>query len=261
MPEQRIAVEAHLGVEHEEIAVLGLDQRVDLEHFAIEIHEGGIELLGQLLRLLVEIARQLEREGHCAAVMRHEALRRVDGDGGDLLGRRMRDFLDIHSAFGRYDHGHAASGAIDQHRQIVFFGNVDAVGDIEAVDLLARITGLHGHQRIAEHVPGIGFDILDAGRQADTALGIGAEFLELALAATTGMDLRLHDIKRSGQLLGTGDRFLDGQRGMAGGDADPVFSEQFLGLVFVNVHGVRRPSRDARGVMGVAAAISMSGRA
>ncbi len=108
MAEQRVAVEAHLGVEHQQLAVFGLDQRVDLQHLAIEVHEGSVKLLGQLLRLLVEIAGQLEREGRRAAVMRHEALRRIDGDGGDLFRGRMRDFLDIHPAFGRNDHRHAA---------------------------------------------------------------------------------------------------------------------------------------------------------
>ena len=55
-------------------------------------------------------------------------------------------------------------------------------------------------------------------------------------AEAAGMDLRLDDIKRTRKLLGTFDRFFHGQRGMTGGDADTVFREQFLGLVFVNVH-------------------------
>lgn len=50
------------------------------------------------------------------------------------------------------------------------------------------------------------------------------------------MDLGFHDIKRPGQLLGGIDRFVDGHRGIAGGHGHAEFREQFLGLVFVDVH-------------------------
>ena len=149
----------------------------------------------------------------------------------------MRDFLDVHPAFGRNDHGDPAGGAVDQHRQIVFLRDVDTVGHIEPVDLLAGIAGLDSDQRVAEHVLGVGFDFLDALRQTYAALGVGAEFLERALAAATGVDLRFHDVERTGQLLGAFHRFFDSKGGMAGGDADAVFRKQFLGLVFVDVHG------------------------
>ena len=168
--------------------------------------------------------------------MRHEALRWIDRDRGDFFRRVVRNVFDIHAAFGRNDHGHAAAGAVDQHREVIFFGNIDAVGDIQAVDLLAFIAGLDGDQRVAEHFLGIGCDIVDALGQANAALGIGAQFLELALAASASVDLRLHDIQRPGQFLGACNRFFNGQRGMTGRNADAVFREQFLGLIFVDVH-------------------------
>jgi hypothetical protein len=42
--------------------------------------------------------------------------------------------------------------------------------------------------------------------QPHAALGVRAEFLELALAATAGMDLAFHHPERSGQLVGSGRR-------------------------------------------------------
>ena len=246
MTEQRIAVEAHLGVENEQIAVLGFDQRVDLEHLAIEIHEGGVELLGQLLRLLVEIARQLERKGDRAAVMRHEALRGIDGDGRDLVGRVVRHVLDVHPAFGRNDHRDLTAGAIDQHREVVFRSDIDAVGDVEAIDLLAFVSGLDRHQRVAEHLAGVLLDVLDAVREPHAALGIGLKFLKLSLAATAGMDLRLDHIERPGQLLRRRDRFLDIHRRVSGGNGDAVLGEEFLGLIFMDVHW-ECPCRAAKG--------------
>jgi hypothetical protein len=73
----------------------------------------------------------------------------------------MGDGLDIHAAFGRGDDRDAPGDTVDQHRQVEFLCNVDAVGDVEAVDPLAGFASLHCHQRVAEHFLGVGFDFLD----------------------------------------------------------------------------------------------------
>ena len=87
--------------------------------------------------LLGEVAGEAERGGDGAAVMRHQAGGGIDGDGLDLLRRVVGDRLDIHAAFGRGDDGDAAGRAVDQQRQVEFLFDVDAVGDVEALDLLA----------------------------------------------------------------------------------------------------------------------------
>jgi len=178
--------------------------------------------------------------------MRHEAGRGIDVEGVDLLGSRVGDFLDVHAALGRDDEGDAAGGAIDEQREVEFLRDVGAVGDVEAVDLLARLAGLDRHQRIAEHVGGVRADFVERKGEADAALGIRAQFLELALAAAAGMDLRLHDIERPGKLLRRFDGFVDGEGCMAGGDRRTELRQQFLGLVFVDVHGMGSPSFEDR---------------
>ena len=55
----------------------------------------------------------------------------------DLLGRVVGDLLDVHAALGRGDDGDAAALAVDQQSEVEFLGDVDAVGDVEPVDLLA----------------------------------------------------------------------------------------------------------------------------
>ena len=45
--------------------------------------------------------------------------------------------LDVHPAFGRGDDGDPAGLAVDQQREVEFLGDVDAVGDVEPLDLLA----------------------------------------------------------------------------------------------------------------------------
>ena len=155
--------------------------------------------------------------------------------------RVVRHGFDIHAALGRHDHRDAAGRAVDEQREIEFLGDVDAVGDVEAVDLLACLAGLDGHQSVAEHVGRRRADFVGGLGEPHAALGVGAELLELALAASAGVDLRLYDIERTGQLRRRCDGFVDRHGGKAGGDRDAELGEQFLGLIFVNVHGRALP--------------------
>jgi hypothetical protein len=82
----------------------------------------------------------------------------------------------------------------------------------------------------------LAFDLIEGLGKANAALGVGAELLELALAAAARMDLRLHDIERPRQLARSGDGFVHGEGGVSGGDRRAKFRQQFLGLIFMNVH-------------------------
>ena len=126
--------------------------------------------------------------------------------------------------------------AVDQQRQVEFFLDVDAVGDVEPLHLLAGRAGLDGDQRLAEHLARVVANFVDRMGEADPALGVGAELLELALAAAARVDLRLHHPQGAGQLFGGGDRLLDAHRGMAGGHRHAELREQLLGLILVDVH-------------------------
>ena len=92
--------------------------------------------------LLGEITRKLERLRHTPAMMRHDAGRRIDGKCQDLFRRFVRDFLDVHAAFGGHDKGDARCLTIDQRRQIELAIDRRAFFDVEAVDLLSVWTGL-----------------------------------------------------------------------------------------------------------------------
>ncbi len=148
----------------------------------------------------------------------------------------MGHLFDVHAAFGRGDDRDAAGLAIDQQSEIEFLRDVDAVGDVEALDLLALRASLDGDERLAEHLLGIGAHFLDRLGEADAALGVGAELGELALAAAAGVDLRLHDPERSGQLLRGLDRFVDGHGRVTGGNRNAELREQLFGLIFVDIH-------------------------
>jgi hypothetical protein len=104
----------------------------------------------------------------------------------------------------------AAGLTIDQQRQVEFLFDVRAVLDVEAVDLLALGAGLMGDQHPAEHLLGMLADFLDRLGEAHTALAVGAEALETALAAAAGVDLALDHIERAGQPLGGAGGFVGG---------------------------------------------------
>ncbi len=151
----------------------------------------------------------------------------IDVERGDQLRRVGRDLLDVDAAFGGSDEGHAARGAVDEERQIKLAGDGRVLDHIDAAHDAALRPGLRRDERLAQHAVGFGVQLLERLHELDAA----------ALAASAGMDLRLHhkDVAaeilrlRGGVLCRRGDRALGHRRA--------VGLEQFLGLVLVNIHG------------------------
>ena len=168
--------------------------------------------------------------------MRHQSGGGVDRDGVDFLRRIMRDAFNIHAALGGGDHRDTAGGAVNEQREIEFIADINAVGNIKPVDLLASFAGLNGHQRIAEHIGCRSLNLFNAPCKPHAALGIGAEFLEFALAASASMNLRFHHIEWPGQFFRGGDSFFNALRGDTLGDGNAMFGEQFFGLIFMDIH-------------------------
>ena len=71
------------------------------------VSERGIELGQDRFDLLGEIAGKPEHLRHAAAVVRHDAGGRIDREGEDFFRRLVRNFLDIHAAFGGDDESDA----------------------------------------------------------------------------------------------------------------------------------------------------------
>ena len=108
MTEHGVVVEADLGVEAVELAVLGHHERVDLDEARVFLQEKPVERGHQLGALLCLIAFELERGGDDAGMEGAEPRGRIDGKRDDLFRRLGRNLFDVHSAFGRGDEGDAA---------------------------------------------------------------------------------------------------------------------------------------------------------
>jgi hypothetical protein len=168
--------------------------------------------------------------------MAHDAGRGIDREGHDLLRAVVRDVLDVDAALGRHHEGDARGLAVDQDREVEFLVDVGAVLDVEAVDLLAVIAGLHRDQRRSQHLLGVFVDLGDRFGDPHPAFVTGRGFLELALAAAAGMDLALHHPDRAGQRFRGRVGILRPQHGDALRDRYAELVQQCLGLVFVNIH-------------------------
>ena len=236
MAERGIVVEAHLGVEHAQVTIIHHDQRVDLEHAHVGVDKGLVEDREQLGRIGLGIAIERQRRDDLGHVGIGDASSRVDIDADDLFRGRLGNCLNVHAAFGRDHERHAAALAVDQQRAVQLAGNVSAVFDIQAIDLLAGIAGLLGHQRVAQHLPGEGNYLVDGLGQAHAALGIWTQFLELALATATGVDLALDHIERAWQRLRCGRSIVRRKDRHARRNRRAIRLQQLFGLMFMDVH-------------------------
>jgi hypothetical protein len=106
--EQGARVDVDLGIERDQRAGLGDDQRVDLDQTQILLHVEAIERLHQGLELGELRSGKSEPEADLARLEALQAGGRVDGDGEDLFRGAVRDFLDVHAAGGGGDERHAA---------------------------------------------------------------------------------------------------------------------------------------------------------
>jgi hypothetical protein len=149
----------------------------------------------------------------------------------DLLGGLVRDLLDVHAALGGGDDRDAALLAVDQDGQVELAGDVEALLDVQPPDLLPLGAGLLGDELHPQHLLG------DLGRLRGAAL---RHLDAAALAATAGVDLRLHHHDRVPGLCdeALGDRadLTGAERGLPLWHRHAVAREDLLALILVDFH-------------------------
>ena len=175
---------------------------------------------------------QPQRLRYAASVMRHDAGRRIDGEGHDLLGARARDLLDVHAPRRRCHKGNARAFAVDERREVELALDGRALLDIEAMHLLALRTGLMRDQDRAEQTLRLLAHLLVRFHQLDAT----------GLAASAGVNLRLDDEHRHAELARGLDRLLDRKGGVPARHRDAEFPQHRFGLIFVDVHADLLPA-------------------
>ena len=221
--EAGVAVDAHLAVDRDDRAVLGLGQRVDLD-------QGGVLLLVDLPQLhehgrqLVPVRRvEAGRVDDLASLGLVDPDLGVDGHLGQRVGPLDGQLLDVHAAL-LAAHGQVgAVGPVEQQREVVLLGDLGSGRD--------------------HHLPdGVALDV-----HAEDALGRFGCFagrphdLDAAgLASAPGLDLRLDDDHAAASgpdRLGRSADLLRGVGHHPGQHGHPVRLEHVSRLVLEQIHG------------------------
>src|SRR5262249_6134145 len=134
----------------DQLASLGEDQRIDLKQAHVLGYARLVETGDQALGLLGGIAHKAERPRRLTPMMRHDAGRRIDAKGDDLLRTGPRHLLDVHPARSREYQSNTRRLPVYQCGEIELLLDRRAFLDIEAVNHFAVRTGLMGDQRRAQ---------------------------------------------------------------------------------------------------------------
>ena len=229
MAEERVVVEVDLGVEREELVVLGGDEGIDLEQRSVGFDEGLVEALEEGDGLVDLRGLEAEREGQLARLPCAKADGRIDGLLEDGFGSLGGDLFNLHAAGLRGHEDQLAGGAVEHDAEIKLAVDGRGFFNQQPLHLLALRAGLVGDELHAEDVLGVQFGVF---------AGFG-DFDAAALAAASGMNLRLDDDAGRAlgkQLAGHVVGFFQRVGHFAPGHGNAVLRQDFLCLILVNFH-------------------------
>src|SRR5262249_30409308 len=112
--------------------------------------ERTVECTHESHSFINRILRQTQTIGQLAALEVDETDRGINSSAQNLLWRTGSDFFDLYSAFGTRHHCHARRSPVNDHTEVIFFGNVAALLDRDFLHLFTLGTGLMGDQFFAE---------------------------------------------------------------------------------------------------------------
>src|SRR5690606_18313222 len=193
-----VVVERHFGVESDQAALLGDDQRIDLDHGRVEVAESAIAAEDGAFELVDEIRLDAEAERQFASLERLHTDSRVNNDTQNRVGVVRADLLDVHTAGGGCNNDDAFLAAVHDEAEIIFLIDLGAFLNVEARHQLALRTGLIGHEALSEQRFCSFPDFIVTAADLDAT----------GLAAGTGMDLSLYDPHRTADFIGTVGRLL-----------------------------------------------------
>ena len=155
MPVQGVGLEAHLAVERHDRAVGRDDERVDLDQVGVPVDRGFARASSRTSR---RCERQLPSRPRPAAI--RVAWKSSSPKAGSIVSFRI--FSGVSAATSSISVPPSVDAMtmlrrrrpVEQHREVQLVGDVDALLDVEAVDLLALRSGLDRDERRPEHLLG-----------------------------------------------------------------------------------------------------------
>jgi hypothetical protein len=223
---ESVVVDVDLGIEREQIAFRGHDERIDFDQARVLFQKQPIERLRELDELLGLLALEPETECELAALVRLQARGGMNVHPENLLRRMGGDFLDVDAARGRRDEGNAALLTVEHEAQVDLARDFRTGLDVHAPDRQTLGTRLPRDQALSDH------------RRRGRAHGIEIlrELDATRLAASAGVHLRLDHPQRAAQRACGFDRLIRGTRNASARNGDAIVDEDLLGLEFVEVH-------------------------
>ena len=229
MPHQRVVVEIYFGVERENAAVVGHDQRIDFHQRRVGLDVSLVQSIQQRDQLIHFARLQSQPIADFPRLERRQAGAAVDIFLQDCVGIFLGDLLDLHAARSRGHDHQLRFGAIQQHAEIEFACDRQRFFDQQPSNDAAFRASLVSHQLHAEHVRRQLARLFDGLGDLHTA----------ALAAATGVDLRFHHNSGSAfgkQFFGDGFSFFAAAGYLAAGDRYAILRQDRFCLVFVYFH-------------------------
>ncbi len=214
------AVDRDLGVEGDDPACGGDDQRVDLDQRRVEVVEGSVELDQVLGDSVDDVLVDSGVDGQRGRVVVGQADQRVDVEADEGVGIALGDRLDVHPAHPGEDHQRHLGRAVEDYRGVVLGVDLRCLLDPDLMNregsLAVRADDVHPEDGIGM-CPGF---VLILG-DLDPA----------GLATTADQDLGL-DHAGIADAVGRGHRRVDVCSGFALGDGDARLGEELLALKF-----------------------------
>ena len=226
---ERVVVEVHLGVEGEQPAVGGGDERVDLDQRRVGIFGGTRQRHHELHRAADVLRLQPEAEGDFArlkATQPEAGNQMLLDDGMGILGG---DLFDLHATRGRCHEDIAAGDAVEHDAEVQLARDGQGLFDQQPLHDLALGPGLVRDQLHAQH---LGCELGGFFRRF-------GELDAAALAAASGVNLRFdHDAGRAllKQRTRRVERLIARLNHLAARHRHSILSQNGFSLVLVNFH-------------------------
>ena len=225
VPEQRVVVEAQLGVERQNTPVPGDDERIDLGERGVAIEVRAEEVLDQRHGGLELIAGEAEAERERARLERLEPERRIGPFPDDLLGMCLGHFLDVHPTRARRHDDVLRASAIEGDRQIQLRCNRGGLFHQHAKHLDAFRRRLRRLQHHAE----------DLARRRLRRRGIIRQHDAPGFTSSPRVHLRLHHHPPAEALRDVA-RLRRRLRDLTLRHRNAELPQDLLGLILVNLH-------------------------